>query len=63
MKFSENQKRVRKRDLYLAIFGERGKGKVQRIEFDDENKGYQMYLERKNQQAKICSSGSQLSEQ
>jgi hypothetical protein len=31
MKFSENQKRVRKRDLYLAIFGERGKGKVQKI--------------------------------
>ena len=45
MKFSENQqKRIRKRDIYLSIFGERGKGKVQKLTFDDENKPYQMYL-------------------
>lgn len=44
MKFVENQKRVRKRDLYLALFGDKGKGKVQKIEFDDENKAYQTYL-------------------
>lgn len=52
MKFIENQKRVRKRDLYLALFGDKGKGKVQKIEFDDENKAYQTYLQRKNQQLK-----------
>jgi hypothetical protein len=36
----------------LAIFGEKGKGKVQKIEFDDENKAYQVYLDRRNQQMK-----------
>ena len=53
MKFDQNKlKRLRKRDIYITIFGQKGKSKVQKLTFDDENKPNQVHLERKGTQVK-----------
>lgn len=38
MKFEHNTKKLRKRDIYLSIFGERNRNKVQKLIQDEWDK-------------------------